>query len=392
MNKSPASKRLTSFWVFLFLIFGSLVIPSQSVAQFTIEIGISRDKAVRAMLSRGYSQINVIRKGFKTVRAEACLNGTKYLVRVDDRYSVSNQQQLGFCRGTVTAEALERNLINSGYERVVIERQNGRFVAIACLEAVRVRITYSSQGEVLQKRNIGQCQEILEPNDIRKILRDAGYNRIKFIDRQLPWYRAEACLKQSKIELLLTRYGQIRRKTPVGKCAPELRPANIAAFLEKKGYYNVRVLDDRLPRYKVAACLNNDRYDLEVGRYGKISNRQVTGQCRNAMTVNQISELLHSEGFTRVRVKKNQYGGFEVTACLDGYQKFASLSRFGELLSERDGKRCQSRNVSNIVKNLQKKGFRDIKMYSIGCQKGRKVRIFYDDIGEEIQREQLGRC
>ena len=384
--------KLVSIWLGVFLIFGSLAIPTQSAAQFSIEIGISRDKAVRAMLDRGYSQINVVRKGFKTVRAEACLNGTKYLVRVDHRYNISNQQKLGFCRGTVTAEALEQHLINSGYERVVIERQNGRFIAIGCRDGVRTRITYSAQGERIQQRNIGQCEDIFQPNDVRKVLRDAGYNRIKFIDRQLPWYRAEACINRSKVELLLTRYGQIRRSTPIGTCAPELRPDNIIPYLEEKGYYQVRIIDDRLPQYNVAACLNNNRFDLEVGRYGKISNRKVIGKCQNAMNSNEIVELLRAEGFKRIKVEQNPSGGFDISACLEGYQKFATLSRFGELISERDGDRCKSRRVSEIHRDLKEKGFRNVQFYSESCRRGRKIRISYNSAGHEVGRERLGGC
>jgi len=379
-------------WVVLALTIGSLAAASPSMAQFSIEIGISRDKAVRAMSNKGYSQINVVRKGFKTLRAEACLNGTKYLVRVDHKYRVSNQQKLGFCRSTVTAEAIEQNLINNGYERVVIERQNRRFVAIGCRDGVRTRITFSSQGELLQRRNIGQCQEIFDPNDVRKVLRDAGYNRIKFLDRQLPWYRAEACQNSTKFELLLTRYGQIRKSTPVGRCALPLQPNQLKNFLVRKGYDQVEVINDRPPRFQATACLNNDRFELELSRYGDITSREVIGQCRSTMGKQEIADLLRSEGFTRISIDQNQNGGFEVSACLDGFQKFAVLSRFGELLSERDGKRCKSRRVSDVLQTLSDRGFRKTKIFSEGCRRGRKIRIQYDANGDEIRRERIGAC
>ncbi|MDJ0614054.1 MAG: hypothetical protein QNJ29_10285 [Rhizobiaceae bacterium] len=368
------------------------VTPSTTHAQFTIEIGISRDKAVRAMLNNGYSQINVVRKGFKTVRAQACLNGKKYLVRVDDKYNVSNQQDLGFCRGTVTAKALEQNLINSGYERVVIERQNGQFIAIGCLNGTRTRITYSSQGEILRRRNIGQCREIFEPNDVRKVLRDAGYNRIRFLDRQLPWYRAEACQNNTKFELLLTRYGQIRRSDVIGQCAPELRARDLRAFLRNKGYSQIEIIDDRLPGYQVAACFNNDRFDLELSRYGDITSRQPIGKCRTRMNEDEIARLLRSEGFTRISVKRQNNGNFNVSACLDGYQKFAVLSRFGELVSERDGNRCQSQRISEIFQTLKEGGFRKNKIFSESCRRGRKIRIEYNFSGDEIGRQRIGGC
>ena len=49
-----------------------------------------RDKAVKRMTDLGYSQIAILKKGFKTIRAEACQNGIRYEVRVADGYQVSN--------------------------------------------------------------------------------------------------------------------------------------------------------------------------------------------------------------------------------------------------------------------------------------------------------------
>ncbi len=391
-DRTNCRGRIFAALISSFLLFAFLIHASPASAQFTLEIGISRDKAVRAMVNNGYSQISVVRKGFRTLRAEACLNGTKYLVRVDDKYRISNQQKLGFCRGTVTAEALERNLINSGYERVVIERQNGRFVAIGCLNNVRTRITYSSQGEVLKRRNIGQCQEIFEPNDVRKVLRDAGYNRIQFLDRQLPWYRAEACQQATKFELLLTRYGEVRRATPIGQCARALQVRDLNAFLSEKGYNRVEVIDGTLPGYQVTACFKNDRYDLEINRYGKITNRQRIGRCGSQMNKSQIAQLLHSEGFRRIKVDQDQNGRFNISACLDGYEKWAILSRFGELISERDGKRCKSHRISDVYRSLKDRGFSKNTIFSESCRDGSRVRIHYDNNGDEKRRERIGGC
>lgn len=361
-------------------------------AQFTIEIGISRDKAVRAMVSRGYDQIQIVRKGFKTVQAEACLNGTRFLVRVDDDYRVSNLNQIGVCRRVVTMDTLEENLKKNGYTRIVMEPQNANFVALACRGDQRVRITFSQQGEVLQRRAIGECREIFEPNDIRPILRDAGYNRIKFTDRQLPWYSAEACKDGRRYELLLTRKGEIRRTQRIGRCAERLQPNRITAFLEEKGYNRVEVIDDQLPGYVAAACQKNQRVELSLDRWGEITGRQVIGKCPSSLDREQIVELLVNEGFTRVEVAKSSNGNFEISACRDGIAKYAVLSRYGELISERDGKRCKERSISEILDRLDARGFRNTTIYAEGCRRGNKVRLHFDRNGDRINRELLGKC
>jgi len=196
----------------MMVVFLAFHFSTEAKAQFTISIGISAAKATRAMVSMGYTQIQIVRKGFKTVRAHACQNGVRYAVRVDHKYNVQNTEKIGVCRNTVPIENIQQNLEKQGYTRVVMENQNGNYVAIACQGDQRVRIVFSQQGRVLKRRAIGVCEKILEPNDIRRLLRDAGYNRINFTDRQLPWYVAEACLDNTRFELLLTRYGDVRKQ------------------------------------------------------------------------------------------------------------------------------------------------------------------------------------
>lgn len=370
----------------------TVLAPTRAEAQFTIEIGISRDKAVKRMVDLGYSQISILKKGFKTIRAEACQDGIRYEVRVADGYQVSNVRQTGVCRRTVNADAIEQNLANSGYTRIVIDTQNGNFVALACRNENRLRITFSRQGEVLQRRKIGRCEEIFQPNDVRQVLRQAGYNRIQFLDRQLPWYRAEACLGQDRLELLLTRFGEVRRSVRTGSCDPELQPSQLVRFMENKGYSQIEVIDRRLPSYVVSACLNNSRLELELDRFGQITNRKQIGQCRAAMDEEEIAALLEKEGFTRVNIRKRRNGNFDISACFEGREKFATLSSFGELLSERDGQRCAARSITEIQSALEGRGFNDIRFSAEGCRFGRKVKVYFDQNGDRIGREKLGNC
>ncbi|MEM7067992.1 MAG: hypothetical protein AAF478_03835 [Pseudomonadota bacterium] len=387
----PIERAVRMLCLAIFAVFVSLsALPAS--AQLSIEIGLSRDKAVRTMVNLGYTQIKILKKGFKTLEATACQNGTRFKVKMNSRYRAKNTQNLGPCRRTVTAQSIENNLTNSGFTRIVIDQQNGNFVALACRNEDRVRIVFSRQGEVLQRRKIGRCEEIFQPNDVRQVLRQAGYNRIKFIDRQLPWYRAEACLDGKRLELLLTRYGDVRRTKRIGDCAPPLNPRRIAGFLQDKGYSQVEVLDDRLPTYAASGCLDNDRIELEMNRYGAVTKRTVIGVCRQEMNERDIVELLESEGFTRVNVRRRGNGNFEISSCLEGYEKFATLSPFGELISERDGKRCASRDVSEIFNRLNDRGFSDIRFSSEGCRRGKRIRIYYDNNGDRIGRENLGSC
>ncbi len=389
-SRTQSACRLLQQLILLMAISLGLSIPAQ--AQFTLEIGLSRDKAVRAMVDRGYTQIEITRKGLTTMNANACLNGVRYDVRVSDGYRVQNQKEIGACRRAVTAASIERNLTNKGFTRIVIDNQNGNLVAIACRNENRVRITYSRQGEVLQRRKIGTCEEIFQPNDVRKVLRDAGYNRIKFTDRQLPWYKAEACRNGRKFELLLTRFGDIRKRTQIDTCRSPIKPDQLNAVLQEKGYDRVEVLNGRPPIYQVAACFNSDRVDLEVDRFGTVVGRKVIGRCAEQIERRQVIELLREKGFRRVEVTKRNNGNFNISACFEGREKFATLSKFGELISERDGERCRGRSFVDVSKRLENRGFGEVEFFVEACRKGRKFRIRLDERGDRIGRERIGNC
>ena len=375
-----------------FAILISIILSVSAAHAISVDIGISKSKATRAMVNKGYTQIQIFKSGFKTIQARACLRGTRYKVKIDSKYRIKNTENLGPCRRTVSIDRIEENLTKQGYTRIVMENQNGKYIAIACLDAQRVRLIFSQQGRLLKRRNIGTCETIFQPNDVRKVLRDQGYNRIKFTDRQLPWYVAEACRNNRKFELLLTRFGEIRKETRIGSCNPPLDARNLARHLRDKGYERIEIIDDRLPVYQAEACSANERVSLQLNKFGVITARDVIGRCRTGMTEQEIVDVLHQEGFTRVFVNRKSNGQFDITACQDGFVKYATLSRFGELISERDGEKCKSRTLRNIVDDLTIKGFGNVRIFSEACRNGNRIRFSYDQNGDQIGRKRLGSC
>ncbi len=390
---ATVTKTLGANWIVILAVsLGILMSVSSSGQALTIEFGISSGKASRAMVNQGFSQIKIIDKSFKNIEATGCQNGTRYKVKINSRYRLKKTQNLGPCRRSVSVDRLKQNLERSGYTRVSIENQNGKYVAIACRGSARIRITFSQQGEILQRRNIGECRSALEPNDVRPILARRGYNRIRFTDRQLPKYVAEACYESRKVELVMNRFGEIRKERRIGKCAPPVNPKKLTAFLEKKGYERVEIISDQLPIYEAQACHDNDLVDLHINRYGTITSRKVVAKCRKGMSEVEIIEVLEAEGFRRISVTRNGRGEFRIEACHDGYKKYATLSRYGELLSERDGDRCEPRSIKEIQDKLRDRGFRNTEFYAEGCRKGRRIRIQFNAQGERVGRKRLGSC
>ena len=368
---------------------GSAVTPASAL---TIEIGISSAKAKRRLLSLGYSDIQIYDKSFKTIRARGCKDGILYNLYVNMEMQVGVISEAGRCQDEISIDEARAYLNEIGLSRVDIFEQNGLYVALACRGTQRLRVTMDTRGKIIQQRGIGQCENFLQPNDIAVLLREQGYNRINFTDRQLPWYVAEACRDSSRVELRLDRRGRIRDEKRIGRCAAPINPDQIAAVLESKGFDRVSIIDDELPRYVAEACRGDASIEISLNRFGTITNEVEIGQCQSELSREQIIGLLAREGFKRIQVEDLGNGGFRLSACLEGREKLVRLTRYGEIIRERDGKACEARSLEQITNELADRGLRDFRYFIEACRKKRRIRFEFDAFGDQIGRERIGSC
>lgn len=381
------------FWILMIGLMALVFIEtSKAHAGLNIQIGISKGDIIRTLQKNGYSQIQVHDRGFKTGKAYACKDGLKYDVKVDVKGRIKGVVKIGSCRNQVNETQIRRNLEANGFTRIVIDEQNRNYIAIACKGTQRTRLIISQQGQLLQRKNIGNCQEVLVPSDVRQVLRDRGYNRISFTDRQLPRYVAEACLQNRKIELVINRFGKIAQEKRIGRCNPPIDPQNLVNVMRDKGYNRVSVITGQPPRYQVEACAQNTRFEVSLDRFGAITERVRIGQCRNEVNKKEIVQLLRDEGFTRININQRKNGNYRIFACYQGYEKRINLSQYGELLEENDGNACKVRSINEVREDLSKNGFRGTKFYAEGCTNGNKVRITLNQFGDRIGRERIGSC
>lgn len=367
-------------------------LTSPSYAGLNIQFGISKGDITRILLKNGYSQIQVHDKGFKTGRAYACKDGIKYDVKVDVKGRIKGTNKIGNCRNQVTEKLVRRNLEANGFTRIVIDEQNSNYVIVGCKGSQRTRLIISLQGELVQRKNLGKCQDVLEPNDVRQVLREKGYNRIQFTDRQLPRYVAEACFKNRKVELLINRFGEVRDERRIGQCSPPIDGKNLVKVMSEKGYNRVSVINDTPPRYEVEACTKNIRYDITLNQFGNITQSKRIGECNPAVNQKQITQILRQEGFSRINIEKRQNGNYRITACFEGTEKRIRLNRYGELLEEADGQQCMTQSISQIRKTLVDNGFKSPKFYIEACRNGNMLKIEYNQFGDRIGRERMGSC
>lgn len=365
---------------------------SKAHAGLNIQIGISKGDIIRILQKNGYSQIQVHDRGFKTGKAYACKDGIKYDVKVDIKGRIKGTVKIGNCRNQVNEMQVRRNLEANGFTRIVIDEQNSNYIAIGCKGSQRTRLIISQQGQLLQRRNIGKCQDVLAPSDVMQVLRDQGYNRIDFKDRQLPRYVAEACLQNRKIELVINRFGNIVQEKRIGRCDPPIDPQNLVNLMRDKGYNRISVINGEPPRYQVEGCAQNVRFEITLNRFGTITERNRIGQCKVDVDKKQITQLLRDEGFTRININQRQNGNYRIFACYQGYEKRIILSQYGELLEEIDGNACEVRSIKDVRQALSESGFKGTKFYAEGCRNGNKVRITLNQFGDRIGRERIGAC
>ncbi len=123
------------------------------------------------------------------------------------------------------------------------------------------------------------------PPVIRQILRDRGYYRIRFTDRQLPVYQANACKNGKRFHLRINRWGDIIRRKRIGWCDRVVRPGPglslpaIRQSLRDRGYRRIVFTDRQLPVYQANACRNGKRFHLRLNRWGRILDRYRIGWC-----------------------------------------------------------------------------------------------------------------
>ena len=105
---------------------------------------------------------------------------------------------------SLNAPAEAQDLINAlrqqGYSQIKITKQTFSKVNFeACQDGIRYQVKMTSVGRVRSKTKIGECRRPgLSVEQVRRRLREEGYNRIKFTDSELPRYVAEACRRDRR--------------------------------------------------------------------------------------------------------------------------------------------------------------------------------------------------
>jgi hypothetical protein len=369
--------------------------PSYRLAQLKLNFGLTQDDARRLLFESGYLDIQITRTSFKNVRAQACLNGIRYEVKVR-RLSgrVIRGNQIGKCRRSYDAQEIAARLKKQGLDKISVSRAGReRFVANACDLEQRVRLDINRYGEVLQRSITGRCQRGPNIVEIKRQLKDDGFTRVQVVEKNPRRLIVEACFSGDKVRLRLAADGRIRQQDIIGTCQRPIRPQNIAQALNRLGYNRVTVIDDQLPVYKAQACRQNSLMRVRLNRYGEVISASRLGPCSPPLTRQQVVEMLQRRGANRVDILSSNSRGFRATACYRLERRQYRIDPYGAILDRQTVGRCeQAPRLNSVLKDFRSQGMRDVRILVEGCRNGRRLQIELNQFGDEINRERIGRC
>jgi hypothetical protein len=148
----------------------------------------------------------------------------------------------------------------------------------------------------------------------------------------------------------------------------------------------------------VEACKGNDRMRMVVNPLGnRVAERKI-GDCAPPITLAELEERLeeHPEKRfrnVRVREEKNARFPYVASACVDDKRYdlyFTKWGQFGERKSVPGS--CSSPRLMKIMEDLREKGLRRLRAFVEACERGQLLRIEIDEYGDELRRDEIGRC
>ncbi len=361
------------------------------MAQISIELG--GDRKIRQKLRNdGYSEIRITKKGFSKIRAEACYGKTRYKLTIKRLgLRVRQDAKIGECRFELSPEEVAGELKADGLERISYEgSKRDNYIFSACDRKQRIRLVVDKYGESKGRKVIGRCRKGFSYADVRESLLDKGYDRIKLIKEGRGPFIVEACRRERRFEVTVGRRGRIRRERRIGTCPGLINPKNIAGVLAKDGYNRILVTDNKLPGYRAEACNEkNERVKVLMNRWGEIKRSRKIGNCEPPLSKEDVISFLERRGFNRLKVDNRGVDGYFVTGCYKEDKIEITADLYGENFLRKVVGRCTPPpRIDDLVNDYEGRRFRDVRVFVEACNK-RRNRLIRFELNE--YGEEVGR-
>lgn len=450
---------MRNFWkpLALAICFLGLVTTGSANAQLQIDLG-SDDQVFRILQSAGYSNPVVTKRSLTIIRTEACKGGKKYRLKVSILGRITSRSEIGTCKtrqqvAGYSERQVRQALKSNRYTNIETRGARGGIQAIACRNGRKFEIFFNRQGKVVTRNNLGSCAPKKLSNDqIIQSLRTAGYRRIEVIESSPSRYLAEACGDSKKYRLRLNNRAEVENRRLIGNCRRAFSADGIAGLLRERGYTKVQITQRNSPPYQALACRNNDKYEVTIGRRGRIRNEKIIGTCRERFDARTLSQLMQQRGYDRINIVRSNRAPYIAEGCKGDVLQEIQVGQFGKVLREyrigkcgrpltrdalatliskagrvivrldktRDGwasqecrqdkkvlvsydpygtqtniradGNCRSETVLNVLRTLESRGARRVQAFVEGCFDGGKFRWSFDRLGNRTDRTRVGSC
>lgn len=364
------------------------------LAQFKLILGTSDKRIRRTMRENGYTEVQIKHRGLSKALADGCKGGARYRVEIRPNGRIRSADKIGDCRPPISIGEARDRIRDRGYRRIEIEEKGDvPFVATACRRGDRYAIRVNRYGDVNIGKKLGSCRRRMSQDEMRVSLRKQGYDRIEFlVDRSGRRALAEACRNGRRFELAMNRRGRIVDEKRIGRCAKPLASRDLVAHLENLGYDRVDVTDGQLPRYQADACRGTTKYELIVGRYGKIRRESRVGRCPPPIDERGLRRLMSRNGFSKIQLISTNTSEYSTIACQKNDRMSIRFSRYGEVIDQKRLGSCVSPRIEQILRRLDDNGVTKATIHIEGCRGRNRVRYTFNEYGEQLDRERIGRC
>ncbi len=205
-------------------------------------VAYSIAKITELLETRGYRGITFTDRILPRYKAEACFGSEKFELKINWWGDVVNRTKIGNCAGggsTATSEANQeiRYILRSkGFSRIrFVNPDPPKIIVEACREGARLRLELDRFGTTKNTEELGDCYAfdedktpvnpslpgVLKLEEVEDILASQGFADIRFTDKTLPRYVAEACRGGNKFKLTINRYAEITDRAVIGGCKTE---------------------------------------------------------------------------------------------------------------------------------------------------------------------------
>ncbi len=192
-------------------------------------------------------------------------------------------------------------------------------------------------------------------------LAQSGYNRISTVKLGLSESKFDACQGDKRYRIEFKWTGKAKRKV-IGNCRAAVTEEQIRKILRDRGYRRLNI-EDRAGKYLAVGCLNSDRYRVEVNDFGDIGRERRIGRCQEDLAPADIAAMLEQKGYNRINFTDRQLPRYVAEACQNRDRVELVLNRFGEIAgSTRIGNCRPAVNPNEIVAILEEKGYRRVRL------------------------------